>query len=101
MASFRIDTYTSQLQFPIGALIISEGVDRMVRAGTDDPFQFLQRHARGDWGDVPADQWEANVAGMHSDAKLESFYVASNGQRIRIYTEADRSATHIVLASED
>ncbi|MFY0993926.1 hypothetical protein [Pseudomonas juntendi] len=38
---------------------------------------------------------------IQSEAKLESFYVATNGQRIRIFTEADRSATHIVLASEN
>ena len=101
MASIRIDTYIHQLQFPIGALIISKGVDRLIRAGTEEPFQFLRRHARGDWGDGPADQWEANIAGIQSEAKLESFYVATNGQRIRIFTEADRSATHIVLASEN
>lgn len=66
MASIRIDTYIHQLQFPIGALIISKGVDRLIRAGTEEPFQFLRRHARGDWGDVPADQWEANIAGIQS-----------------------------------
>ena len=45
MASIRIDTYIHQLQFPIGALIISKGVDRLIRAGTEEPFQFLRRHA--------------------------------------------------------
>lgn len=49
MTSFRIETYTHQLQFPIGALVISEGVDRLIRAGKEEPFQFLRSHARGDW----------------------------------------------------
>ena len=33
MASHRIETYCRRLAFPIGALIFSRGVDRLVRAG--------------------------------------------------------------------
>ena len=33
MASHRIETYCQSLAFPIGALIFSKGIDRLVRSG--------------------------------------------------------------------
>lgn len=39
-----------RLLFPIGALIFSEGVDRLMREGRLDPMSYFQRHIRGDWG---------------------------------------------------
>ena len=52
MASHRIETYCQRLAFPIGALIFSRAVDRLVRAGRLDPIPYFRRHTRGDWGDV-------------------------------------------------
>ena len=52
MASHRIETYCQRLAFPIGALIFSRGIDRLVRAGRLDPIPYFRRHTRGDWGDV-------------------------------------------------
>ncbi len=37
MASHRIETYCQRLAFPIGALIFSKGIDRLVRSGRLDP----------------------------------------------------------------
>ena len=97
MASHRIETYCQRLAFPIGALIFSRAVDRLVRAGRLDPIPYFRRHTRGDWGDVNVQQWQANSTG----ASLESHYVIHPGLAIRIVTDAQRSATVIVLPSED
>ena len=56
MASHRIETYCQRLAFPIGALIFSRAVDRLVRAGRLDPIPYFRRHTRGDWGDVNVQQ---------------------------------------------
>lgn len=40
MASHRIETYCQRLAFPIGALIFSRAVDRLVRAGRLDPIPY-------------------------------------------------------------
>ena len=75
MASHRIETYCQRLAFPIGALIFSRGIDRLVRAGRLDPIPYFRRHTRGDWGDVNVCQWHANGVALQSGASLESHYV--------------------------
>ena len=46
-------------------------------------------------------QWQANSTALQSGASLESHYVIHPGLAIRIVTDAQRSATVIVLPSED
>ncbi|EJV1366140.1 TPA: hypothetical protein ACNRRD_005480 [Pseudomonas aeruginosa] len=101
MASHRIETYCRKLAFPIGALILSKGVDRLVREGRLDPIPYFRRHVRGDWGDVSEGQWQANGIALQSHELLESHYVIHPELRIRIVTDAGRSATFIGLPSED
>lgn len=86
--------------FPIGALIFSADIDRLMREGRLDPLPFFQRHASGDWGNVTDAQWQANNAALQSGDRLESFYVVHRELSIRIVTKVDRYATHVVLASE-
>ncbi|WP_175857692.1 hypothetical protein [Burkholderia anthina] len=101
MASHHIETYCHGLAFPVGALILSRGIDRLVRTGRLDPIPYFRRHTRGDWGDVNIQQWQANSTALQSGASLESRYMIHPGLTIRIVTDAERSATVIVLPSED
>lgn len=89
-----------RLLFPIGALIFSQGVDRLMREGRLDPMPYLQRHIRGDWGDVTDDKWQENNAALTSGEPLNSLYIVTRELTIRIFTEADRSATQVMLPSE-
>ncbi|EXF95914.1 hypothetical protein HK44_021375 [Pseudomonas fluorescens HK44] len=100
MASRITDSHRRGLLFPIGALIFSEGIDGLIRQGRLDPIPFFQRHTRGDWGDVSDHKWQENNAALKSSARLDSFYVVTRDLKICVFTEADRSATHIVLPSE-
>ncbi|MDG9757857.1 hypothetical protein N5E31_03650 [Pseudomonas chengduensis] len=88
------------LLFAIGALIFSPGIDRLMREGRLDPLPYFQRHASGDWGNITDTQWQANNAALQSGDRLESSYAVHRELSICIVTEADRSATHIVLTSE-
>lgn len=63
------------------------------------PATFLTRHAHGDWGDVPPEDAAANDAALTHDGRLISAYVVGDA-RIWIITEADRSATTILLPTE-
>jgi len=69
MASHRIETYCHRLTFPIGALIFSRGINRLFNAGRLDPIQYFRRHARGDWGDVTAQQWGRPTALRFNQAR--------------------------------
>ncbi|MGV8399254.1 hypothetical protein ACV33W_08530 [Pseudomonas aeruginosa] len=88
------------LLFPIGALIFSPGVDRLMREYRFDPMPFVGRHAQGDWGEVDAALSEANNAGLMTDNQLESRYVVNHDLNLSIITLSDRSATHVKLAFE-
>ena len=66
---------------------------------------FLGKHLRGDWGDVDAEDWATNDAALEGDVVLGgnrvlSSYRLSNGIRLWIITEADRSSTTL-LRPED
>ncbi|HHK9608358.1 hypothetical protein UXO16_20165 [Enterobacter hormaechei] len=89
-----------RLLFPIDTLIFSQGVDRLMREGQLDPMPYLQRHIRGDWGDVTDDMWQENNAALASGEPLGSLYIVTRELTIRIFTEADRSVTHVMLPSE-
>lgn len=89
-----------RMLFPIGALIFSQGIDRLMREGRLDPMSCFQRHSRGDWGDISDEQWQQNNAALKSGARLDSLYIVTRELSVRVFTEADRSATHITLPSE-
>jgi hypothetical protein len=61
---------------------------------------FVARHANCDWGDVDADDWRANDDALREGNRLLSAYDIGRGRRLWILTEADRSATTVILASE-
>jgi len=65
-----------------------------------DVWTALQRHASRDWGDCgPADA-QANEEALVTGCRLLSVYQDRAGTRFWIITEADRSATTVLLPDE-
>jgi hypothetical protein len=60
----------------------------------------LARHAVGDWGDVSAEAAAENDFSVGRPLRILSAYVAENGTRFWVITEADRSATTVLLPEE-
>lgn len=86
-------------RFELGRLLTTPGVHET--AGDEDLSPYLQRHARGDWGVDDQSNWRANDRTLIDRTRLMSAYVLRDGKtRIWIITEADRSATTILLPSE-
>ncbi|MFK1437578.1 hypothetical protein ACIU0H_28520 [Pseudomonas aeruginosa] len=88
------------LRFPIGALIFSAAVDRLMRDGDLEPLSLFRRHTRGDWGDVTDEQWHSNNAAIEAGGSLESVYIVHRQLSIRIVTDADRRQTRITVTTE-
>jgi hypothetical protein len=66
---------------------------------------FLDRHARGDWGDVCADDKQANQNSLVDGSRLLSAYKTARNTKLWIITEAaddegHRVATTILLPEE-
>jgi len=89
-----------RVHFRLGQTVATPGALEALGQAGQLPFHFLARHARGDWGELcPADK-RANDRALREGDRLLSAYKTSIGERLWVITEADRSATTILLPSE-
>jgi hypothetical protein len=65
-----------------------------------EPLSLLARHRRGDWGEIPAGDAKENRIGLEYSWRVLSSYPLPGGARVWIITEADRSATTLLLPEE-
>jgi hypothetical protein len=63
-------------------------------------LQALRRHARGDWGEVGVEDQRANDRAVQDGGRLLSAYSTKTNVKFWIITEADRSATTVLLPEE-
>lgn len=88
------------MKFPLGTVVATPGVIAAAAASGDSLLDYLARHRSGDWGDLNTeDRYENKYALIH-DLRILSAYRLTNGTRIWIITEADRSSTCILLPDE-
>jgi len=66
----------------------------------EDILTCIQRHQAGDWGDMDSVDWEANENALIEGTRLFSVYHAADGIKFWLITEADRSATTILLPED-
>jgi len=96
--SAKRNPFARKASFSLGGLYITPGARDALT--NQDTLSAVTRHARGDWGDVGPQDWEENELSLREGFRLFSVYHASNGTRFWIITEADRSATTILLPEE-
>lgn len=85
---------------PLGRIVATPGA---LDAGAPYPGCFvdmLTRHQRQDWGDLEPDDRMLNDKALDDGGRLLSAYHLPDGTKVWVITEADRSATTIMLPSE-
>jgi len=87
-------------KFPLGRLLATPGVLRAFTEAGESPLGYLLRHVRGDWGEIGPEDVKENEFSLSRHLRLFSAYTLGTGTKIWIITEADRSATTILLPSE-
>ena len=85
--------------FNAGVILATPGVLELAKNHCEDLSEYLARHFKGDWGDICPFDSEANDFAVMEGGRILSVYPTWGG-RIWIITEADRSATTILLPSE-
>jgi hypothetical protein len=85
--------------FPLGRLLATPGALNVIRRAEASAFALLHRHQRGDWGDLCPDDVQANWTAIGTGLRILSSY-SVGGAKLWIITEADRSATTILLPDE-
>ena len=86
--------------FPLGQIVATPGaLDLLDRAGTNG-LDLVLRHQHGDWGSVPPEDAEENTYSVSNGCRILSSYFLTETERLWIITEADRSATTLLLPNE-
>ena len=92
------DTRPRAVRFALGRTVITRGA--LADLSNDDVQNALARHARNDWGEVCDDDKQANDDALTCGTRLLSAYHTAAGKKFWIITEADRSATTVLLPEE-
>jgi hypothetical protein len=64
------------------------------------PGEFLRRHRAGDWGDLDAEDNQANNDAVRNGTRILSAYKTRKGVKLWVITEWDRSVTTVLLPEE-
>jgi len=86
--------------FELGRLLGTPGAMEAFERNEQLPIKFLARHQLGDFGDLDQEDIAANHDAIRNDLRILSKYTLNDGTAIYIITEADRSATTVLLCSD-
>ena len=101
MNNIEPEVEQSQAQlFPLGQIVATPGALKVFEASHQNPAEFLTRHARGDWGELSADDIAENEFSLKNGFRLLSSYLTASGQKLWVITEEDRSSTTLLLPDE-
>jgi hypothetical protein len=84
-------------KFSPGRMVITRAAQEEIPELT--VHQALRRHLQGDWGDLSEEDKQSNEEALKDGGRLFSSYVV-NELKFWIITEADRSATTVMLPSD-
>lgn len=89
---------TPLAKFRLGHIVSTP--DALSRLTNEDILMGIQRHQAGDWGDVSEEDRQENELSLKEGFRLLSVYHAANGTKFWLITEADRSATTVLLPED-
>jgi hypothetical protein len=84
---------------PLGKVVATPGALKLLLEVGEDPFDYLARHATGDWGELCAFDGRQNQIALREGLRVFSSYGTTAG-KVWIITEADRSVTTILLPED-
>lgn len=87
-------------RFPLGRCVVTPTALAVLKCHNLSLWDLLRRHQQGDWGDVCAEDAEANERALITGQRLLSIYTLPDEQRLYLLTEADRSLSSLLLPGE-
>ena len=95
-----MSTMMTSQRFALGRVVATSGALEALRQAGQSSYELLRRHASGDWGDVPPEDAGENELSVREGFRIISSYRLATAATIWIITEADRSATTLLLPAE-
>lgn len=90
--------FDSGLKLALGEVVITPGA--ALRVPAQDIIVAVQKHARGDWGELDFEDSQLNDLRLQEGGPIASIFRASNGVKFYVLTESDRATTTVVLPEE-
>jgi len=87
-------------RFGLGQIVGTPGALHALEEAGQHPAEFLARHVSGDWGDLCEEDVAENELSVEQGFRILSAYKLQSGAKVWVITEADRSATTILLPEE-
>ncbi len=84
---------------PLGRVVATPGALELLGKSGEHPFDYLARHATGDWGELCAFDRRQNEIALREGYRVLSCYPVGS-ECVWVITEADRSVTTILLPEE-
>jgi hypothetical protein len=85
--------------FALGQTLATPGALEAMQQQEVSPLALLSRHQRGDWGNLDNEDKQANDQALSLGGRIFSAYTFET-VKFWVITEADRSATTILLPEE-
>lgn len=86
--------------FPLGRLVATPAALTALVVAKVSPWALLARHAHADWGDLDEHDRAANDLALTAGTRLLSAYRLPDRTTVWVITEADRSATTLLLPDD-
>jgi len=86
--------------FELGQTVATPGALAALQKAGQEPDDFLRRHVACDWGDLSNEDQNENDYSLENGFRLLSSYRTKADDKLWIITEADRSATTLLLPEE-
>ncbi|MBU1215710.1 MAG: hypothetical protein KKA63_10775 [Gammaproteobacteria bacterium] len=90
---------TKTICFPLGHLVSTPAALELLDREAVNASELIQRHQRGDWGDIEVEDAKDNENAIINGRRILSSYQIGNS-RLWILTESDRSSTTLLLPEE-
>jgi hypothetical protein len=86
--------------FELGKIVATPRALATLEKAGQELSHFLKRHVACDWGDLSAEDQKENDYSVEHGFRILSSYQTNAGNKLWIITEADRSATTLLLPEE-
>lgn len=89
-----------QQRFELGQVVATPHALHALDEAGQQPEEFLKRHVVGDWGEVDDEDRAENEFALSRQLRIMSVYTLKSAVKLWIITEADRSATTLLLPED-
>lgn len=89
-----------QQSFPLGRTLATPGALATLQKLGIEPATLFNRHLACDWSDMDKEDQHSNREAVKHGGRIFSSYWLPDESKIWVITEADRSATTILLPEE-